>query len=303
MCETLGPLEMRIDPDRPLEGEIEVGSVGDISVGRVSTAIAHSVHRTAALVRREESPDLHRVVLAVSGSLRVAQDGRVAVLGPGQLAVYDFARPYDLGYDDAVELAVFSFPRGSLALPSDDLARLVAMPIGGTAGTGALASSLLRRVACEHETYPAASAARLSTVMADLVAAALAERMDLLDAMPVEAQERTLLLQVRAFVERHLGDVDLDPATIAGAHHISVRNLHRLFEDQSTTVAAWVRQRRLERCRADLADPACRDRSISDIGARWGLPDPAHFSRLFRRTYGWSPRDYRRDRLAALVPA
>jgi AraC-like DNA-binding protein len=31
--------------------------------------------------------------------------------------------------------------------------------------------------------------------------------------------------------------------------------------------------------------------------ARWGLPDPAHFSRLFRRVYGTPPAEYRRARL------
>jgi hypothetical protein len=29
------------------------------------------------------------------------------------------------------------------------------------------------------------------------------------------------------------------------------------------------------------------------IGARWGYPDPAHFSRLFKAAYGVGPRDYR----------
>jgi AraC-binding-like domain/Bacterial regulatory helix-turn-helix proteins, AraC family len=28
-------------------------------------------------------------------------------------------------------------------------------------------------------------------------------------------------------------------------------------------------------------------------GARWGYPDPAHFSRLFKAAYGVGPRDYR----------
>ena len=31
---------------------------------------------------------------------------------------------------------------------------------------------------------------------------------------------------------------------------------------------------------------------MAAIGARWGYPDPAHFSRLFKSVYGVSPRDY-----------
>jgi AraC-like DNA-binding protein len=60
-------------------------------------------------------------------------------------------------------------------------------------------------------------------------------------------------------------------------------------------VAGWIRQRRLERCRTDLADPLLRTMPVSAIAARRGLPDPAHFSRLFRGAYGQPPADYRRS--------
>ena len=118
--------------------------------------------------------------------------------------------------------------------------------------------------------------------------------------MPAESREQTLLLRLHAFIEQHLGDADLTPGLVAAAHFISVRYLYRLFETQGTTVAAWIRFRRLERCRADLGDPAFGVVPVSAIAARWGLPDSAHFSRLFRRTYGQPPAEYRRSRLLPL---
>jgi hypothetical protein len=47
VCDTLGLLDVWIDRDAPLEGEIEVGQVGSVGVGRVQTTTRHSVHRTA----------------------------------------------------------------------------------------------------------------------------------------------------------------------------------------------------------------------------------------------------------------
>jgi AraC-like DNA-binding protein len=44
----------------------------------------------------------------------------------------------------------------------------------------------------------------------------------------------------------------------------------------------------------DLLTAALAARPVSAIAARWGLVDPAHFSRLFRATYGVPPLDYRR---------
>jgi AraC-like DNA-binding protein len=293
VCDTLGPLDLRMDTDAPLWGEIEAGSLGPLPVGRVRTTTPHSVHRTPGLVRKA-SPPLYRVVMVVAGSAVVAQDGRQSRIGTGELALYDFTRPYELAYDAAVELAVFSIPHTSLALPADAVAPATALPIDADGGTGALVAPLLARVARDHETYAPASAARLSTVVTDLVTAAVAERVERRGDLPPDTQERALLHRVHGFIERHLGDLELDPQVIAAEHHVSVRQLHRLFETEEMTVAAWIRHRRLERCRADLADATLRGYPVSMIAAKWGLPDPAHFSRLFRRAYGVSPADYRR---------
>ncbi|MEV5407938.1 helix-turn-helix domain-containing protein [Thermopolyspora sp. NPDC052614] len=300
ICDVLGPLDTKIGVDGPPDGEIAADRLGPVGVGRVKTSTPHSVHRTPRLIRSSD-PELYRVLLVMSGSPIVVQDGRSTRLNAGEFAIYDFARPYDLVYDAAVHLAVFSLPRETLALPKDAAANLTAVPIGADDGTGALAAPLLRRVALDLETYRPATAARLSTVVTDLVTTAVAERAERYEAVPAESRSRTLLLSIHAFIDRHLGDPTLSPADIAAAHHVSLRQLHRLFETEKTTVAAWIRQRRLERCRRDLADPALHATPVGVIAARWGLPDSAHFSRIFRQAYGMPPAEYRRTRLMPQV--
>jgi AraC-like DNA-binding protein len=127
----------------------------------------------------------------------------------------------------------------------------------------------------------------------DLVTVALAARLDRTATLPPPTRQRALRQRVHAFVEARLGDPGLSPATIAAAHHISVRSLYKLFEAEETSVAGWVRQRRLERCRRDLLDPASAARPVSAVAARWGLVNAAHFSRAFRAAYGLSPVEYR----------
>jgi AraC-like DNA-binding protein len=105
--------------------------------------------------------------------------------------------------------------------------------------------------------------------------------------------QHDLLRRIYAYVDARLSDADLGPAQIAAEHYISTRHLHGLFRKQGTTVAAWIRQRRLERCRRDLLDPLLADRTIAAIAARSGFPDAAHFSRVFRTAFGESPRDLR----------
>jgi len=110
-----------------------------------------------------------------------------------------------------------------------------------------------------------------------------------------ESRRHALLTTVQAFIQQNLGDSGLTPAAIAAAHHISLRSLHQLFHDEGLTVAGWIRQRRLERCRRDLADPALAARPVAAIAARWGYPSAAEFSRAFRAAHGVPPAEYRRS--------
>jgi AraC-like DNA-binding protein len=134
----------------------------------------------------------------------------------------------------------------------------------------------------------------------DLITAAVAERVDQAELVSPGAHQRMMLLRIYAFIEQHLGEPSLSPRRVATAHNVSLRYLHRLFESQNMTVAASIRRRRLEHCRKDLADPAFDGVPVSAIAARWGLADSAHFSRLFSRTYGLPPIEYRRSCLVSL---
>ena len=83
-----------------------------------------------------------------------------------------------------------------------------------------------------------------------------------------------LLLRAHAHAESHLGDPSLAPGEIAAAVHVSKRYLHRLFEDDGSTVSGWIRRRRLEGCRRDLADPSRRGRDGDEHRRPLGLDEP-----------------------------
>jgi AraC-like DNA-binding protein len=98
-------------------------------------------------------------------------------------------------------------------------------------------------------------------------------------------------------INRELDDPGLGPTSIAQRHSCSVRSLQALFAERRMTVAGVIRQRRLERCRQALsADDGAMP--IGDLALHWGFGDAAHFSKLFKATYGLSPRQYRQQRAA-----
>ena len=104
-----------------------------------------------------------------------------------------------------------------------------------------------------------------------------------------------LFARISRYIEARLQDANLSPKKIAEDNGISVRYLYTLFSEQGMTVSGWVRRRRLLRCRAEL-DGADTDTSITEIAYRWGHNDSAHFSRLFKASFGMSPTQYRSSR-------
>lgn len=185
-------------------------------------------------------------------------------------------------------------PHALLPFSMDEVGQLTAVRVPGRRGVGGLVSRFLMQSARQVDQYQAPDAMRLSKAAPDVPAALLAHQLDRRPAAPPQTHRQALLQRIHVFIDQHLGDPELSPGMVATANHISVRYLHKLFQEHDMTVAAWIRSRRLDRCRRDLADPGLWARPVRAIGARWGFPDGAHFSRVFRAAYGIPPREYRR---------
>jgi AraC-like DNA-binding protein len=282
--ETIGPLDLRTSG---LDGRdrLRFGEIGPLRVVELSAG-GPGVARLAA---SRPGPEVCKIDVLVRGSGVVEQDGRQARLRPGDLAFVDLSRPVRWAMAP-MRLVAVVFPRALLPLAADDTTRLTGVRIAGDRGPAALASSLARRLAVELDEY--GNGTRLGAAVLDLLAVALAARLD--RDVPPHTRRRALLLRVQAFIEQRLADPELSPSTIAAAHHISLRYLYALFADEEASVAGWIRQRRLERCRRDLLDPALQEWPVSTIAAQWGLGNAAHFSRAFRAAYGVTPVEYRR---------
>jgi AraC-like DNA-binding protein len=143
---------------------------------------------------------------------------------------------------------------------------------------------------------------RWSTLTLDMLTAVLARALDAQSPARPDTGRSALMAQIYAFIQKNLGDANLTVSAVAAAHHISLRYLHKLFQQDGHTVAGWIRERRLEQCRRDLINPHLAARPINAIAARWGFTSPAHFSQAFRNVYGLSPRQYRRQCTTAHTP-
>lgn len=263
-------------------------SLGMVQISTIR-ATPHAVQRTPAAARRSDEA-FFKLGLQMSGSARLEQDGRQASLQPGDFAIYDTTRPYRLEFLSDYHIIVVMFPRSLLRISSRQAGDVTARAVSGRTGLGALLSPVLAGLGPDLDAGADAEA-HLSEAVVDLIAACFSPVEDRAGSMP--SRRGQLMADIRAYIDANLSDPSLDVAAIARAHHISTSYLQKLFASDSISVAALIRERRLDRCRRNLADPANAHRSAALIAAHQGFSDASHFSRLFRTAYGMTPGEYR----------
>ncbi|MEV8569362.1 helix-turn-helix domain-containing protein [Streptomyces sp. NPDC051322] len=296
------PNEFSIDRAAEFRASLRAADMGAAQVTAMTYASMRS-RRTARLIRRSD-PEMYAVGLIVRGEQAIHQDQCEASLGAGDLVVYSTSHPYETVVDARQGTAasvVVQIPRAVLPLSSNRVDRMLAARMTGRKGSGRLLAGFLTHLTTDTAPCGAADGQRLGGVLIDLVTAWLAHHIDAAERIPAESRQHLQFLEIQDFICRHLGDVELSPATVAAAHHISLRTLHRLFHQHAhgETVAAYIRRRRLSRARRDLTDPHLAGRPVHATAARWGFPLPADFTRAFRTAYGTTPTEYRRGLLRA----
>ncbi len=256
-------------------------------------------------------PRTWHLVFATRGPLVLTRDQQLVRLEPGSIVLREPSGLFQLSAATAapsVRALILHVPEAALALPGEVLHELSGRPTPTRSGPAALLASFVSGLAAHAPSADARHTAWLGTAAVNLASAFLdgdtafhhgGTRPQPTPAVPGLSLSGTdlLLRDIKGYIERHLRDPDLSPASIAAAGHISLRYLHHLFQRDGLSVGAFLRERRLEHCRADLSDPAQSQRRVCEIARRWGFRDPAVFNRTFKSAYGIAPGAYRRQRL------
>jgi AraC-like DNA-binding protein len=274
ICEAFLALTPESDLRDGFAGSVTQWRLGELSLARIESQ-RQTVHRTEAGVARDPIGGYY-ANLQVSGVSLMAQHGRVATLGPGDLAVVDADEPFRFEFGgDFRQLSLF-IPAGGLPGPVR-----TATTIATTTGVGAAVRHSMESLA--RGPLRESSAARLAMHAAGMLSIALEPSM----LTPLRSPRS--YESCRGDIEEHLTDEDLSPAATARRLGISVRTVHGLFAGQESSYAATVRRLRLERAARHLADPAMRHLRVIDVATEAGFGNVASFHRAFRRQFGHTP--------------
>ena len=278
-------------------GSIEDTQIADVQLSRVRSA-QHDVLRSKRQIAKS-ADDFFLISLQVAGQGVVEQDGRTAVLRPGDFAMYDSTRRYELRFRNRFEQLVMKAPRSMLRNRLAFPERLTATPIRGSSGMARVAVEFLHSVAKEVGALEPHEVERVSHNVIDVMSAALGHN---LVTQPVASttSKAAQLVRIKVYISDNLRDPKLTRETVAAGNGISIRYLNKLFENEQTNVTLWIRDRRLDRIARDLADPELFGRSISEIAYSWGLNSIPHFCRVFREKFGVTPSAHRAQAAARI---
>ena len=232
------------------------------------------------------------VLMVNRGTEYISQHGRTAEVGAGAAALWDGVRPVECYTPGRLVKQTYFVPRQILEGLVPQLDSILARTLPASPSVRLLSSWLqtsMREPLLDGELSQTAGRVAIDLLRSAVAHAEGASRTD---------PHTVRLLQVKAFVDQHLGDPELTLSSIARANAVSLRYLHLLFHDTGETARQYLLRRRLERARELLLSPGAA-LPVGEVATRSGFDSPSAFSRAYRARYGSAPRDARREHLLA----
>jgi AraC-like DNA-binding protein len=277
-------------------GAIRNHSLPNLDLSVVNSR-AQQVRRTPGHISRS-TDDYFLVSIQAIGTGVVRQDGRDALLRPGDFALYDSTRPYELLFDNDFEQIVLKLPGERLRNLIRGTQSLTATTVSGREGAGHLLIGMIRTLKDDIDALQPASAIAVADGVLNILVAGLQTLPQAVRSSPTQLTNYHLT-RIKALIDARLADSDLCVSSIAAQLGLSAGHVHRLFKAEAIPASQYIWNRRLDACSRDLLDPRLAGQSVSAIAYNRGFSDAAHFSRAFREKFGCAPREWRTAKGAA----
>ena len=292
VCDTYVLLGCKSDVIERFHGGIVVERLPRISVSTVFSDTLTVNRRKKDISRSIDDCFLLSMQLKNKG--HIFQHDRKAELLPGDFAIYSSTDTYQLLFPDSYKQLVFQFPKSDLMARLPNCELLTARKVSKANEIGQLVSGSLvdfsRIIGNPNELVQH----YMQDTVLDLIATGLASLEN--SAFELSQPEQIIMLRAKSYIHAHLGNPSLSRKMVANAIGMSVRRLSDIFTNDGTTIAAYIRAKRLDQIARDLLNNLFHRQSINEIAFRWGFNNLQHFSKVFRNQYGLSPREYRRQR-------
>jgi AraC-like DNA-binding protein len=284
--ETFGDLTVS-----PADAKRFRGDLARVGLGEIGLAVARSasavVDRAPGRLGWATPEPVYFLHMQSTGTTVCEQDGRQAMMRPGDLCLCTTERPYSLTLSPRNEMVVVKLPAAIVHQRIERPETKVGVRMGAEGMRASLLSSLLHGAGghLEGGTDPG---------WCDALAHSVLELTELTYAEPAAGAgpHARLRRRAEALIAANLADPQLTPATVAQTLGVSLRSLQLAFAETRTTPSDFIREARLELARRMLTSSR-EPKSITSLALEAGFGDLTYFSRAFRNRFGAAPRAYR----------
>lgn len=274
----------------PLEGSLSSLALGSLLIGPTSFNDQH--YRRDRRLILETSLDSYMVQLFVSGGLAGDCDGRSISVAPGDVCVFDLARPFSTAVSRGSTITVM--------LPREAADRANAGP--ALHGTVLKAGLPVTRLVSDFIISLSQTAAELDaaevSAIEDAAVALLVSGLARHAPAPDPVLSQVMRRRVVEFIDANLVDPQLGPAALMQRFRVSRAHLYRMFAGDGG-VASVIRDRRLDGAYRTLVRPG--PHSITELAYRFGFSASGQFMKAFKARFGVPPSEVRRERGASIL--
>lgn len=256
---------------------------------------AHCQNTPARMIRSAElmwdgADDIYLTCAQAGAVVRTAEG--FFEIPAGGFALMSKARAHDAITPDGGPTACIQVSHAALArlVPRLEEAPMRVLPVGMP---GAVLALGYAQLLAQQPLMPAALRREATTHLHELLAGVI--RPVAPAALPPEqvAVDVSRLALIERDILSRIDQPQLSLAQVARVHHLTPRQVQRLFARKGTCFSDFVSGARLDRAHAMLADPGQRHRRVLEIALDSGFDDVSAFSRAFRRHFGLTPSDVR----------
>ena len=295
LCEafiTLNPKRTTSAGQSGFMGSVTANLVSQVNV----TSLSHEAHRVVrGPAEISKMPlEYYFVNMQIDGEVLAEQRGRSVLIRPDEFYIVNSTEPYDLDYHGAPKTYSFRIPKPILDPLLSEPAELTTKRVSRETAMGALAVDFLQSVLRQADAIPSGASCSVANMIAEMVALSLDGGKRAGDAAVARGTARiALLASILKFIDRNLHNPALSVDLVCRRFGLSSRYLHRVFETADLTFGEVLRKKKLEACASELQ--RAPGRPISAIALSSGFSDISHFNHCFRKQFGVSPREYRRE--------
>jgi AraC family transcriptional activator of tynA and feaB len=263
------------------EGRINYTTVSRLKLCQIE-ASQHRLAHTISGIKLSEHPYI-KILFQTYGVSHFEQGGRRIDIMPGDCLAYDVSCPHTIVSPSLTRHEVVIVPKDLLRERGFHSAKMSPCKLSARGGTGRIAYDFVHAAFDEANKLSPHNAVGVADSLIDLLLLPLREA----DATFDRGGPEAMYIRAQAFIREHLRDPELCIDQISAELGCTKRYLHMLFSDRGTTVSDYIWHARLQNCRHELETHA--GKTITDVAFSWGFSSSSHFSRVFRKHFGFVP--------------